>query len=665
MSQPSVRVAVHRLSRASRRLIISGGCTTSNPCTPRKSQAWNDCGKQFARSHSFPSLGRRNVLSTSTILTQDGLDIQELPVLVRLLDKTMVPFSNHSFPGEFVRPMTAEDENFQNLLQQCATVRDVFKLLEIPSERVTGHSASAALQRMAELQRMNKEWDDLPSFISTAVINELYDTVSRDASKIPKETLSSLLSCYLEMENFSPSCASAVNGEIEKRMVEDKFDIAALCRLSTKLQASERGDKELVNSIWVYIGNHYKDTDEHNIALVLSSLPPSHKYLLRVLGKQLHRLWWKMKSAEVMSVLANLVKLNTLQINMMTDCARWLFLNVHDVTDEQLATIVGAYIHFQVSDASVMTSLERYIPAKGSKLDTTLLGLVQEYCRSRRYFSPTILDSAAEHFCHNGDSYSPLQVFTVLRPFGQLNYLPKDSSRFLLKTEEVLNERFSSFDPSHMAELLCSFAFVEKVPLNFVYKVLTPTFLSKVRGRANSVETGVWLEMLQSAVLLETRGTRIPCLYKLDAGAVWRGDKVHMLQARLGDTLSALFGVDMVRLRTFAPNTIHSIDAELHVTDQGVLVPPNGHTASQIRRVAILIVVSDHMCVNTGHMLGKFAMRRRHLRKMGYTVVEVLDSDFLPLSNADKLTYMREKLSKLVKISAVSNPRGKNVDQQI
>nr|KAG5705683.1 hypothetical protein BaRGS_026622 [Batillaria attramentaria] len=160
----------------------------------------------------------------------------------------MVPFSNHSFTGELIRPMTAEDENFQNLLQQCTSVTDVLKLLEIPSERVTGYSASAALQRMAELQRMNKDWDDLPSFIRTAVMNEL------------------------------------------------------------------------------------------------------------------------------------LVRLNSHQVSMMSDCARWLFLNVHDVTDEQLAAIVGAYIHFQVSDVNLMTSLERYVPAKGSKLDTTLLGLVQELC---------------------------------------------------------------------------------------------------------------------------------------------------------------------------------------------------------------------------------------------------------------------------------------------
>lgn len=40
-------------------------------------------------------------------------------------------------------------------------------------------------------------------------------------------------------------------------------------------------------------------------------------------------------------------------------------------------------------------------------------------------------------------------------------------------------------------------------------------------------------------------------------------------------------------------------------------------------RLAILIMTADHYCINSGHLLGEFAMRRRHLLRLGYTVVEV------------------------------------------
>lgn len=418
----------------------------------------------------------------SSILQQDGLEIQELPILVRLLDKGINPLTNHTYTGELIRPMTAEDENFQYLLQQCAEVKDVFKLLEIPSERVNGYSASAALHRMCELQKMNSNWDDLHSFIRTAVMNELNDTVRKDVGILSDETLVSLVACYMNTESFGQECMSAVNGEIEKRIVEEQFTIEELCSLSRLLHASGRGDRDLINSIWVHIGNHYRDVREETVALVLAGLPASHRYMLKALGRQVHRFWWKMKAEEAVSSLSSLVQCNYLQVSIMSDLAHWLFLNVHHVSQEGLMQFVAAFIHFRFSDSNLTTALERYVGAKGGQLNSDLLGLVMEYCRTRRYFSPVILDTAARHFEQFGHTYSALQMFTILRPFGQLNYIPKDGHDFLLQTERMLEERFADFHPAQLSELLCSFAFVEKVPLNFVQKVLTPSFLSKVQG---------------------------------------------------------------------------------------------------------------------------------------------------------------------------------------
>ena len=496
MSQPSVLAAVQKLTQASAGLRVAGQrmaltrTVTSLPAAAL--QSLNLCGCKAKQGHSYStsSLGAggtgsgtgRNVVSVSSILLQDGLEIQELPILVRLLDKGMVPLTNHTYTGEQIRAMTAEDENFEYLLQQCVAVQDVFKLLEIPSERVNGYSASAALLRMWELQKMNSDWGDLHSFIRTAVMNELNDTVSRDIAKLSNETLISLVACYMHMESFGQECMSAINGEIEKRMVEELFSIEQLLSINSLLHTSERGDKDLIKSIWVYIGNHYHDVKEDNIAGVLAWLPPSHKYLLKVLGRQLHKVWWKMKAEDTVSCLSSLVQLNTLQVSMMTDFAHWLFLNIHQVSEDGLMQFVAAFIHFRFSDPNFTTALERYVGVRGDQLNTSLLGLIMEYCRTRRYFSPAIMDVAARHFEQLGHTYSALQVFTVLRPFGQLNYIPKDSHNFLLQTEKILAQQFSDFEPAHLSELLCSFAFIEKIPLNFVHRVLTPSFLSKVKG---------------------------------------------------------------------------------------------------------------------------------------------------------------------------------------
>lgn len=481
MSQSSVRTALASLSLISRIFTLH----PQRMWYAAARQEWNKYLMRQIKTASSLNKESRKIISVSTIFQQDGLDIQELPILIRILDKNTNPLINYSYPGELIRPMTSEDMSFQYMAQECTSVRDVFRLLEIPSEKVTGYSAAAALQRMAELQKMNKDWDDLHSFIRTAVMNELFESVRRDAAQLTNGTLISLVSCYLRAENFSESCKEAISCEIEKRIVEEQLELAELCHLSNLLLSSNQSDQDMLNSIWVYIGNHFADISEENISLVLSSLPASHKYLLKVFGKQFHKFWWKMKSMEVVSYLSSLVKLNVFQVITMTDCARWLFLNIHQVTEDELKKFVAAFVHFQCSDAHLVKALERYIPAKGNSIDTDLLGLALEYCRSRRYFSPTILDAAAEHFCVNREKYSPLQMFTILRPFGQLNYLPKNVFDFLVYSEQMLMKYFNNFDTAQLIELLCSFAFVERIPLNFVQRVLTTSFLRKVKGEIN------------------------------------------------------------------------------------------------------------------------------------------------------------------------------------
>lgn len=592
----------------------------------------------------------RHVVSVSSILLQDGLEIQELPILVRLLDTGVVPLTNYTFTGEMVKPMTVEDENFQQMLQKCASVKEVFKLLEIPSELVTGYSASAALCRMCELQKMNTDWDNIHSFIRYAVLKELNDTVKRDVTLLTNETLFSLLSCYMNIiDNFGEGTMSFVCGEIEKRIVEERLTIKELCRANNILHSNPRGDKDLISSIWAHIANHYYEIKEVDMPLVLGSLPHSHKYLLKALGRQLHKYWWKMTALQVTTILTSLVKLNSLQVSIMTDVAHWYFLNIHQLKDDDLMPVVAAFIHFRFSNPKFTTALERFVVAREERLAPDLLGLIMEYCRSRRYFSPVILDAAGRHFVQFGQSYSALQMFTVLRPFGQLNYLPRDSHKLLVQTERMLEERFFDFHPSHLAELLCSFAFLEKVPLNFVKKVLTPSYLSKVKSMSDQLQAGVWLEMLQSAVKLDTRGVRIPFMYKLHTTSVWRDNRLWMIHQKLEETLAEILGSSVARMRMFAIGTIYPIDAEIHLDDDGKPVTvsyQSGQAPLAKTRLAVLIMTPDHYCVNSGHLLGEFSMRYRHLRKLGYTVIEVYSAEMHPMTQAERQSYVQEKLKK-------------------
>ena len=49
--------------------------------------------------------------------------------------------------------LTQGDENFKQRLSRCTTVKGIFKLLDVPDEEVTPHSAAFALQKLCPLQK--------------------------------------------------------------------------------------------------------------------------------------------------------------------------------------------------------------------------------------------------------------------------------------------------------------------------------------------------------------------------------------------------------------------------------------------------------------------------------------------------------------------------------
>lgn len=416
----------------------------------------------------------------STILSQNEMEFQELPILVRLMDKSMIPFVSYSYQGESVHS-AAEDVNFKYLLAECNSLKQIYELLNMPSKRLHGNSASATLVRMAELQRSDRNWDQLDSFIYKAIVNGLCHAVAEDASKLTNYCLLSLVPCYLLINDFSEDCTITLRDEIKKRIIEAQFKIPELCKLSA-ICCMEDGDQELVDCIWAYINQQVTDISEDDIPIVLSSLPPTHKFLLPLFGKPFHKTWWKLNSTEIVMCLDNLVKLNTLQVSIMRDIGSWLFLNIHEVKEQEVSQCIRAFHHFNFYDGNLMSALERYIPAKNKQLHAELPAVVAEYCRCRRYFSPAILDAIAVHFCAKGENYQSSEVFLALRVFGQLNYLPQDGlPRFLLQAEKMIEKHFDNLDFGQMCELVCSFAFVEKISLSIVQKVFSYTFLSRIK----------------------------------------------------------------------------------------------------------------------------------------------------------------------------------------
>ena len=422
---------------------------------------------------------QNRILSLSSILLQDGLDVTELPIFIRKMDLSCFPNENMQFIPA-VKKMTEDEKLFHEQLQMCNSVKEVFKHLEVPSDVITGYTAAFALQKICHLQSNQNIEEDIDSFIQTAVMNELYEIVKKEVTTLSNETLFCLFKNTFQSMNTNVGSNDFLFEEIEKRISDSKFSILELCELGCL--ASFLSQPTLVDTCWIHIGNRYEEINEDNYHLVFRCIPSSQKELLKLVQKQFFSCWWKLKSADIASIVLDMLRLKLNNIKMLQYIGKWTFMNINTVNDSHLTQIVAGFLHFHYTDNNLIKSVERFIPAKIEKIDRNLLALVMEYCRTQRYLSTQIFDMAASDFIKNGHDYTCLQIYSVLRLFGQLNYQPSNTTQLFLKAEEVLLTKLSEFTIPNLVELLCSFAFIQRFPVNFSHLILTPSFLSRIKG---------------------------------------------------------------------------------------------------------------------------------------------------------------------------------------
>ena len=115
-----------------------------------------------------------------------------------------------------------------------------FSYLQVPSDQVQGYCAAFALQRLHVLKHLNDDWNKIHSFIRSAVMRELYDTVQMDVQQLSNQTLITLVECYLAAEGFSPACMDAVNAEVQGRLAESAFSVEELLTLAGILKCVKK-----------------------------------------------------------------------------------------------------------------------------------------------------------------------------------------------------------------------------------------------------------------------------------------------------------------------------------------------------------------------------------------------------------------------------------------
>nr|XP_017497244.1 FAST kinase domain-containing protein 3, mitochondrial isoform X2 [Manis javanica] len=350
---------------------------------------------------------------------------------------------------------------------------------------------------------------------------------------------------------------------------------------------------------------------------------------------------------------------SSLLLNLVAECQHRLRrsdLGIHNlcILGESLIKLQGPgcgtleLIIDQLQDA-----LEQHVTSLCVSLDPETISKVMEYCTSKLILSKPILNTVAEIFVCQSENFSPSQISELIEPFGKLNHLPPNASALFRKLENMLLTHSNYFPPKTLLKLLHSCSLIECHPVNFMAKIFSPYFLQQLQGEESCLDRVCLVQLTQlflTSVLecpfykgpkllpqFQVKSFLTPC-YSLETPVDFQLYK------------SVMFGlIDLLGGRMYFASKVltpycYTIDVELKLDEEGFVLPFKVHEDVH-KRVALCIDGPERFCLNSRHLLGKEAIKQRHLHLLGYQVVQIPYYEIEMLKSKHELVeYLQTKL---------------------
>ncbi|XP_072544115.1 FAST kinase domain-containing protein 3, mitochondrial isoform X2 [Salminus brasiliensis] len=550
-----------------------------------------------------------------------------------------------------------EDHVFKDGLSSCTTSEQVLRLVR-SSSQLSGASAASVLQRLADLEQDGAGGlRDPAALLSDTALVELCLKLQKDSAELEDEVvIQALVGCtrlYLDPQS---RLVLRLVSESQVRLDRGCLSISALCGLASALFALKGPDCVLLAQVMEQLKN--KDlfelnTDELTVVygMLAAGVAESGRYqnLLNKINRQAVSLTPRMDPGMVSKTLDVLVTLRQARVlKLLEALCKQAVCHLPNFTDAELAVVLSALMHYKHRDSLLVEALERHVPNTVFNAEPETITRVMQYLGHCCIISPPVFDAVAESFVYRADEYSTTQISHQIEALGVVGYVPQEAGRFFRKVESVLNARFTQFQPENLVKLLYACALLQRYPLNFVSKVFNPFFLQELQKENSMIDHAVLAQLTQlyMAVKLECPFYNGHLLLPKLCVKSFQFAK-SSLETRVEPQLYHGVKVGLMKLlgtrayfvfRVVTPN-FYNIDVEIKLDAEGYVVPVGNANVSKRQ------------------LLGKEAMKQRHLKLLGYEVVQIPYYEFKKLENkAEIVKYLHKKIFRQTELVITDSP---------
>ncbi|KAM9827461.1 FAST kinase domain-containing protein 3, mitochondrial [Neosynchiropus ocellatus] len=559
------------------------------------------------------------------------------------------------------RPSSAEEQAFQESLARCSSCRLIFKLLQ-SVEMMSDTMAAAALHRVADLEREGNSLRD-PSVLENDVIRALCLQMEQDAARLTDAGLvSALLACTRLYLDPSSSLMVCLVSESEARLDRGMKTVGQLCVLGQAVQAMSGPDSALLSKVIKQIQQQkpscWSPAELVSVYRLLEGGVDTEgkcSQLLNAMHAHAVTVTHSMDPAAVSGLFSALRILNQsrvmpLVINLCKQAVR----HVPHFSDAELNQVLEGLMHFGHSDRYFVAALERKAPKVAFTSDPETVTKVIEFFSRRNILSTQVFDAIAESFVYRAEDYSTSQVSRQIMGFGKLGYRPPDAVKLFRKVELILHTRFSQFQPRALLNLLHSCILVERFPVNYVSKVFSSFFLQQLEEEGAGINRMALAQLTQLYVTVKLEcpsymGPKLHSKYHVKSFLA-PGQRLETSVHYQLDNSVKVGLVDLLGSRSYFGSQVltpycYTLDVEIKLDEEGCVLPASQNDAEVFKRIALCINGQDRFTSGTRQLLGKEATKQRHLRLLGYEVVQIPFYEFEKLKSQEKVVkYLHKKI---------------------
>ncbi|KGL75637.1 FAST kinase domain-containing protein 2, partial [Tinamus guttatus] len=341
-----------------------------------------------------------------------------------------------------------------------------------------------------------------------------------------------------------------------------------------------------------------------------------------------------------------LAAMNYCSIPILNACSEKILENIRDAPFRQLILILEACRDLQYRNIKLFSAVANYVTSTACLWDRRQIILLLSAFAMLGFQPTELMDIFAEKVTEDPEFLNLKYLLIILRVYSQLNYVPRGQKQLFIETlHSCLNKYLPSISSTELLKAVYSLCILGYLPHPALDQLLQKENLDELQsGDLYKDQKEMMLQCVKACVELDSPTFTKPELELAEDCSSLAPDKRRKAREAL---LELLGDENMFRENVQLLHKYH-IDFEIRVDSERKKVLPrtatDDHADSSVERLAFLFVPLSAFCMGTTHPQGKLAVKKRHLTKLGYEVIVVMNKKFQEMTNEDAVEFLKGKI---------------------